>query len=462
MHAIRNARAHQSRMLNRAVRTTDAHAFFNLLTDVLTLDPVEVQLPMHRERLLPPTETLAMFLAQVLSADRSCQHAVNRFIAGRVAGGLSACSTATGAYCRARKRLPEQMVHHLVRHTGRAMAASMPATWTWRGQPVRLVDGSTVSMPDTAENQALYPQPRTQQPGLGFPLCRVLVLMCLGSGALLDAATSPYHGKGNDEQTLLRGLLDNLNTGEILVGDALFASYFLLAELRRRGVDGVFEQHGARRRSTDFRRGRHLGPRDHLIEIHKPTQRPAWMTSSQFDAMPDTLTVRELRTGGKTLVTTLLCPKKTSKADLKSLYRQRWHVELDLRVLKTTLGMERLSCKTPAMATKELWVYLLAYNLIRRMMAQAAQRAHVSPRCLSFKHTLQLWIAWHQQGIDPDDDQNVTVLMALIAQRRVGNRPGRIEPRAVKRRPKPYPLLTKPRAVAREAVRAHGHAKKLK
>ncbi len=178
--------------------------------------------------------------------------------------------------------------------------------------------------------------------------------------------------------------------------------------------------------------------------------------------MPDTLTVRELRTGGKTLVTTLLCSKKTSKADVKSLYRQRWHVELDLRALKTTLGMERLSCKTAAMAIKELWVYLLAYNLIRRMMAQAAQSADVSPRCLSFKHTLQLWIAWHQQGIDPEDKENDILLMTLIPQRSVGNRPGRIEPRAVKRRPKPYPLLTKPRAVAREAVRVHGHPKKLK
>jgi hypothetical protein len=145
-------------MLSRAVRTTDAHAFFNLLTDDSTLDQVEVQLPMHRERLLPPTETLAMFLAQALSADRSCQHAVNRFVAGRVAGGLSACSTATGAYCRARKRLPEEMVRHLVRQTGRAMTAAMPVTWTWRGQPVRLVDGSTVSMPDTTERRSGHPQ----------------------------------------------------------------------------------------------------------------------------------------------------------------------------------------------------------------------------------------------------------------------------------------------------------------
>lgn len=206
---------------------------------------------------------------------------------------------------------------------------------------MRRVDGSTVSMPDAAENQAVYPQPHTQPSGLGFPLCRVLVLMCLGSGALLDAATSPYHGKGHGELSLLRDLLNNLDTGDILVGDALFASYSLLAELGQRGVDGVFEQYGPRRRSTDFRRGCRLGPRDHLIVIQKPVQCPAWMTSSQLDAMPDTLTVRELRTGGKTLVTTLLCPKKASKADMKSLYRQRWHVERDLRILKTTLGMER-------------------------------------------------------------------------------------------------------------------------
>lgn len=462
MHPMRNARARQLRTLSRAARTTDGHAFFNLLTDAATLDAVEVQLPAHRERLLPPTETLAMFLAQTLSADRSCQHAVNRFVAGRVAGGLSMCSTATGAYCRARKRLPEVMVRNLVRHTGLTMATNLPVAWTWRGRPVRLVDGSTVSMPDTAENQAVYRQASTQQPGLGFPVCRVLVLMCLGSGALLDAATCPYHGKGHDEQTLLRGLLNNLNAGEILVGDALFASYFLLAELGRRGIDGVFEQYGARRRSTDFRRGRQLGPRDHLIEIQKPVQRPAWMTPSQFEAMPGTLTVRELRTGGKTLVTTLLCPKQTSKDELKSLYRQRWHVELDLRALKSTLGMDRLSCKTPAMASKELWVYLLAYNLIRRMMAQAARAAQIAPRCLSFKHTLQLWAAWHRQGIDPDDHENASLLLVLIAQRRVGNRPGRIEPRAVKRRPKPYPLLTKPRTIAQETVRLHGHAKKLK
>ncbi len=227
-------------------------------------------------------------------------------------------------------------------------------------------------------------------------------------------------------------------------------------------IDAVFEQYGARQRRTDFRCGQRLGPRDHLIVLDKPTIRPDWMSRAEYDQAPDTLTVRELRTGGKTLVTTLLCPTHTHKSALKALYQSRWHVELDLRNIKTTLGMERLSCQTPTMAIKEIWVHLLAYNLIRLMMAQAARLANWLPRQLSFKHTLQLWIAWNYYGHGLDRDDQLYGLCVLIAQQRVGDRPGRIEPRAIKRRPKPYPLLTKPRAIAREDVRKYGHPKTLK
>jgi hypothetical protein len=253
-----------------------------------------------------------------------------------------------------------------------------------------------------------------------------------------------------------------LQIGEILLGDAYYATYFLLCELRQRGVDAVFEQQGARRRSTDFRRGRRLGARDHLMVLTKPGKRPAWMSERDYAQAPETLTVRELMAGGKTLVTTLLCPKQTPKSALKLLYRSRWHVELDLRNIKTTLGLEILSCKSPAMAEKEIWVYLLAYNLIRLMMAQAALLADRLPRELSFKHTLQLGVAWTGRGGDHHSDQTLVCLLTLIAQQRVGNRPGRIEPRAVKRRPKQYPLLTQPRPIAREIVRKNGHPKKLK
>ena len=460
MHPMRSARTRQRHALRRGLRSIDAYAFFDLLTDPSMLDQVESHLPAHRERLLPPTETLAMFLAQALSADRSCQQAVNAFIARRVAGGLSSCSTSTGAFCRARQRLPDAMVSSLLRFTGQRLVHAAAAANCWQGRRVRLVDGTTVPMPDTAANQAAFPQMSTQKPGLGFPQCRLLALMCLSSGAIIDAATCPVKGKGNDEQSLLRTLLDHLQSGDVLVGDALFATYFLLAELQRRGVDGVFEQYGARRCKTDFRRGRRLGTRDHVIELRKPSERPHWMTPAQYAAAPDTIAVREVLAGGKLLVTTLLCPHETPKDALKLLYRQRWHSELDLRCLKTTLGMETLSCRTPEMAMKELRVYLLAYNLVRSLMLRAALHAGVAPRQLSFKHTVQLWLAW--RAIYRNADRKLTALLTLIAQRRVGRRPGRIEPRAVKRRPKPYKLLMQPRHAAREVVRAHGHPVRVK
>jgi hypothetical protein len=462
MHPSQRACIHQQKRVRTYATTSDSYAFFNMLTGPELLEQAESLLPAHRERLFPPTETLSMFLAQAMSADRSCQSTVNDASIKRVIGGLSACSTHTGAYCRSRQRLPLEMVSTLARHTGRMMAERMPENWHWQGRPVRLVDGATVALPDTVDNQEVYPQPGSQQPGLGFPLCRLVGIVCLASGAVLDAAMGPCRGKGSDEQTLLRSILDTLEAGDILLGDAFYATYFLLCALQDKGVDGVFEQQGSRRRSTDFRRGQRLGQRDHLIELLKPKIKPGWMSQAEYDKAPDSLTVRELRTGGKILVTTLLRPKHTSKAALKAIYRDRWHIELDLRNIKTTLGMEMLSCKTPAMAEKEIWVYLLAYNLIRLLMAQAASLADINPRQLSFKHTLQLWIAWRQNGIGSYDDSQVATLFILIAQQRVGNRPGRIEPRALKRRPKPFPLLTKSRSTARENVRNYGHPKKLK
>ena len=462
MHANSAQVTQQHRIVERHAHTSDAYSFFNLLTGPQLYEQVESQLPAHRERLFPPTETLSIFLAQALSADRSCQNAVNEAALRRLAGGMRACSTHTGAYCQARARLPLDMVRTLARYTGRWITAHAPQPWCWRGRPVRLVDGTTVGLPDTAANQAQYPQSRSQKPGLGFPLCRLVGMVCLGSGALLDAAIGACQGKGGDERTLLRCVLDTLERDDVLLGDAYFSTYFLFCELATRGVDAVFEQNGARQRSTDFRFGKRLGPRDHLIELQKPRVKPDWMSQADYERAPDTVTVRELRTGGKTLVTTLLDANKTSKTDLKQLYCSRWNVELDLRNIKTTLQMERLSCLTPEMATKEIWVYLLDYNLIRLMMAQAAHLAHCLPRELSFKHTVQLWIAWRHYYRASDKDEALHTLFVLIAQQRVGDRKGRIEPRAVKQRPKQYPLLTKPRAQAREHVRIHGHPKKLK
>ena len=461
MYPICKARARQDRKAIVQVSERGAEAFFDLLTGLELFEVVESALPPYRKRQYFPTETLSMFLAQALSADRSCQKVVNDRSVKRLVLGLPPGSTHTGAYCRARKRLPVEMIHTLARHAGEAVSTRAPTAWHGRGHPVRLVDGTIITMPDTVANQTAYPQPRSQKPGLGFPPCRIVGLICLGSGAVLNASMGACRGKGSDEQSMLRSILDTLKPGDVLLGDAFYATYFLLCSLRERGVDGVFEQHGSRQRTTDFNQGQHLGPRDHLIVLPKPALKPDWMSQADFDQAPKTLTVRELHTCGKTRVTTLLCPKQTDKAALRALYRDRWHVELDLRNIKTTLGRERVSSLTPEMAIKEIWVVLLAYTLIRSMMAQAAWLTHQRPRQISFKHSVQIWLAWSPYVNDGQSDIH-SELFVLIAQQKVGNRPGRIEPRAVKRRPKCYPMLTKSRAEAREIVMKNGHPKKLK
>ena len=461
MHHTANSIYAQQQFIHFHRVESDCQSTFNLLTSDVLFDEVEKRLPEHRERVFPPTETLAMFVTQALSADRSCQHVVNQAAVARLVTGLPTCSTHTGGYCRARQRLPLQMVSGLTRYLGQQIDHHLPGAWHWHGRRVRLVDGTTVTMPDTPENQAVYPQQRRQKEGLGFPICRVVGITCLSSGALLNAAVGRFNGKGGDEQTLLRSIQGTLESGDIVIGDAFFPTFFFIAAMQEQGVDILMEQMGARKRVTDFRCGKRLGPRDHLITIKKPKLKPDWISEAAYQAAPETIVVRELKTGGKIMVTTMTCPKVASKTDLKALYKQRWGVELDIRHIKETMGMNILSCKTPEMALKEIWVYLLAYNLVRLLMVQAAFIADIMPRKISFKHCLQLWLIWSQKA-DSSNDEQLYALCMLMAQQCVGNRPGRIEPRALKRRSKPYPLLTIPRHQAREKVRKFGHPKKLK
>jgi hypothetical protein len=270
---------------------------------------------------------------------------------------------------------------------------------------------------------------------VGFPLARVVGVICLATGALIDAAMGPHAGKGSSELGLLRQLSTAFSPGDVMLADALYCNYFLIATLIAGGVDVLFEQNGAR--ITDFRRGESLGARDHLMHWPKPRSRPHWMTAQQYEEFAAEFTVREVQVDGQVLVTTLLDSRKVRKGELDQSYARRWHVELDLRNIKTTLDVEVLRCQTPQMVEKELWVNLLAYNLIRLLMAQAALAANVHPRTVSFKHTVQLWTEWTCRHIDLGAD--TTTLFRLIAQPIVGNRPGRIEPRARKRRPKSYP-----------------------
>ena len=458
-HNFNYRSAQQQRRLAKQAQKVDANHFFNLLTDPRMLGTVEAQLPEHRERRFPPTVTLAMFLGQIMSADGSCQNAVNEASVARLLAGMSPGSVNTSGYCQARQRLPQEMVGTLARQSGALLGEQTPQEWLWQGRHVKLVDGTTVSMPDTPENQARFPQHGQQEPGVGFPLARLVGVIALSNGAVLDAGIGPYQGKGTGEHGLFRGLRRGFVEGDVMLADGYFCSYFLIADMLRRGVDVLFEQHGAR--ITDFRRGEQLGARDHLVWWSKPA-RPDWMSVEECRGYADEIKVREVKVGKKVLVSTFLSPRKTPKAALGELFWQRWNVELDLRNIKTTLGMEALSCKTPQMCEKEFWAYLLAYNLIRLLMAEAALQAEVLPRQLSFKHTLQIWVAWSQRQFLSGTKEDTATLFALIAQIRVADRPGRAEPRAVKRRPKPYPRLDKPRRKARMEIERRGHAKKLR
>ena len=249
-----------------------------------------------------------MFLRQVLEADGSCQKAVNGWAAQRAADGLSLCSVRTGGYCRARQRLPLEVVSTLTRETGRLLSQKALAPWLRRGRSVKLVDGTGISMPDTPENQERYPQPSTQAPGVGFPLARLVMVICLATGAALDMAVGPHSGKGTGELGLVRGLLQCFSPGDVMLADALYCNYFLIATLMAAGVGVLFEQNGSR--ITDFRRWLSLGTRDHVVHWPKHATRPEWMTPEQYTGFPDELRVREVKVAHQVLVTTLLNPSQ--------------------------------------------------------------------------------------------------------------------------------------------------------
>lgn len=404
-----------------------------------------------------PALTLWGFLAQVLSGSKSCVAAVARIMVLRVGLSLPPCSANTGAYCKARHKLPEPFLRELTHIVGAAVEDQAPESWRWHGQRVLLVDGFTCTLPDTKANQAAYPQPSAQKPGLGFPMIRAVVLLTFATACVLDAAVGPYQGKETGETALFRQLLDRLRPGDVVVADRYYCSYWLIVLLQQRGVAVVFRLHQLRH--YDFRRGRRLGSDDHVVVWTKP-QRPKWLDAQQYAALPDTLTVRELRfrvtqkgcRSKEIVVATTLCDAAAhSKEELADLYHQRWQVELDIRAIKQTLKMDQLSCKTPAMVRREFWVHLLGYNLVRKVMAEAAWCKGLCPRQLSFAGALQILeqCRWLQLFGSEEMRRVVTVVLWLaVATHEVGKRPGRVEPRRVKRRPKSYPPLRQPRREA--------------
>jgi Transposase DDE domain len=408
-----------------------------------------------------PLLTTWAFLWQVLNPDRSCRAAVKRIAAWLSSQGKKLANDKYDPYIKARQRLPEAVPMRLMKHIGRRCHEQGEASWQWCGKKVKAVDGSTVSMPDTDANQAAYPQSRSQAPGLGFPLARLVVVFCLATGVVLESAIGPAKGKRTGENTLFRSLWDSLEEGEVILADRAYCSHFDIAMLKARGLDAVFRLHQQKQR--DFRRGRRLGSEDQIVTWSRPG-RPAWMDKATYEQIPQTLEVRLMRVrvqmrGFRTrvldIVTTLLDPELYTKADIASLYRQRWHAELDLRSIKIALGMDVLRCKTPEMVRKEIGMTLAAYNVIRALMVQAAKRYPRQPRQLSFKGALQSLLGAAEtlrQSPPKKRDPLWEIILEGVAKDEVGNRPNRIEPRARKRRPKPYPLLMKPRKQARAAL----------
>jgi putative transposase len=406
-----------------------------------------------------PALTLWAFLSQVVDDAKACRAAVLRVAVLLIALGRRPCSEDTAAYCRARAKLPAVVIRRLALQVGRRLEQEVPKEWLWHGKSVKLADGTTLTLPDTPENQAVYPQSPSQKPGLGFPIIRLVVLLSLATAALRGMALGPYQGKETGETALLRQLLGEVDRGDVLLADRYYCSYWLVAMAQALGVDVVFRMH--HRRGYDFRRGERLGPEDHVVVWHRP-ERPEWMDEQTYGTIPRTLTVRELRVriatpGCRTrvvvVVTTLTDAAIYSKEDLADLYHQRWHAELDIRAIKQSLKMDHLRCVTPVMIEKEIWAHLLGYNLVRKVSAQAALIQGIHPREVSFTATKQAVAAvWSPATLAPTAAERVRqgrLLLHTLGTKPVGNRPDRYEPRAVKRRPKEYDRLMKPRAEAR-------------
>jgi hypothetical protein len=415
-----------------------------------------------RDRIYTPLTTLTTYLWQVLHPDQACQGAVAKLAAQRVAQGKKPCSTNTGGYCTARNRLPEALPAALARETGQRLHDRSPQDCFLGGRPLKPFDGATLTMPDTPANQEAFPQHPRQKQGAGFPIARIGVLFSLVSGAVLQWGLCRYKGKAQSELALLSQMLECLSPGDIVLADRYLCSYCIFALLLRQGVDLLTRLHQSRK--TDFRRGRRLGKGDHVVEWRKPVRCPPWMSKELFASLPAVLTLREVkvhveqsgfRTRDLIVVTSLRDAELYPAAELAEAYRARWQAELNLRSLKQVMQMDHLRTKTPERVRIEIAMHLLAYNLIRTVMAQAAHRRECSSREISFKTALQMLLAFQTYFLNAPKSELpkwYEAMLSGIAEHQVGNRPDRIEPRAVKKRPKSYPRLKEPRCDAKRKL----------
>jgi len=417
-----------------------------------------------RQRRFTLHVTFWAFLAQTLAPETSCRDIVRKVQAWWLlrAPKSRAGSSSTAAYTKARQRLEPETICGIGQHLIERLERRAQPSQLWLGRRVRVVDGTTVSMPDTLENQEKYPQPSSQKAGCGFPQMRVVGLFSLASGALLDFAKSSIH---IHESLLFGQLMSTLEKGDIALADRGFCSFHAFWNMSQVGVDALMRLNGVRK--VDFRKGVKLGPNDRLLTWKKPAQRPKGCTQEEFDALPTSIILRHVRltvsarghrTQTITLVTTLLDPITYPLQQLGELYLQRWSVELHFREIKITLGMDVLRCQTPAMVEKEVMMHAVSYNLVRSLMQEAAIRHQVDLTRISFKgalDTLRHWSASLEamRGMPRKQQALLVAMFELIAMDLVPHCPGREEPRAKKRRPKNYQLLTKPR----HKMRISGH-----
>jgi hypothetical protein len=409
--------------------------------------------PNSRERVFSLRLTFECFVWQMLKPHTSCREVVRQVQAQMRLGGRVPIREGDSAYIQARQRLPRQRLEQALAATAQCAERRTGTGGQLAGRPVKVVDGSTTQLPDTPKNQKRFPQPSSQKPGCGFPVIRLVVLMSLSSGAILRVMLDNLH---SHDLRLFHRLWAFLRTGDIVLGDRAFGEFTTLAQLPRRGVDVVARLH--QRRRVDFRKAKRLAQGDGLFHWAKGCLPSPILSASQWQRIPAQITVRILRFTATirgfrhrrvTLVTTLLDPHRYPADQIIALYARRWRLELCLRDLKSTLGLEQLRCQSPSMAEKELLVYLIAHNLIRCLMAEALAQYPGELERLSFQGSLdalrQYSAALAQARSQKLRRQLWEDLLLNLVRDLVPLRPNRREPRAVKHRPKAYPLLNRPR-----------------
>ena len=406
-----------------------------------------------RNRIYPPEVVAFTMIASVFSRDDTLRSAVARNNASRAAMGLPPASMSTAAISEARSRLHPEVLVRATRALSARLGLAAPDADLWGGMMPYVIDGTTLTAADSAANQAAFPQLASQITGVGMPIMRVVVIQSLTTGMICDLATAPFAGKGTGEMALAREVVSAIKSDAILLGDCYFPSFFFLADLRRRGIHGVFPMHAAR--DVDFRRGEQIGSLDHVVAWKKP-QRPAWMTPEEYAEYPDEITLRELEVHEKkrgrerlVIVTTLTDSASFPKNVVGRMYRKRWNIELALRDLKDTFGLNHINANTPEMIAKIIWAHALAYNVLRWHMLNACQLYETNMENVSVTAATVVFTANALLILASTPAQRPALFASIyfqLVQVPVGLRPGRTEPRAIKRRPKPRLRLQEPRS----------------